>query len=280
MLQNTSSYAVITGASKGLGKVYALELARRGCPLLLVAKKNEGLQEFSESITKKYNVKADYFETDLTKVRCLKEFVAWVNTGYSIQLLINNAGIGGTEKFDEAKIDFINDMIKLNIRAVSFITHELLPNLMKTSGKAYILNVSSMAAFCPLGYKTVYPASKKFIQYFSEGLNYELQHKNVSVATVFPGPMNTNLIVRERIEKQGFMLKLSVQSPEKVAKISLDKTFRGKTFIIVGFMNKINYILLKIIPANLLVPFILKRLEKELVLTSDLHGTTLSDSSI
>ena len=55
MLQNTSSYAVITGASKGLGKVYAFELARRGCPLLLVAKKNEGLQEFSESITKKYN---------------------------------------------------------------------------------------------------------------------------------------------------------------------------------------------------------------------------------
>ena len=277
MLPDNRKYAIITGASQGLGKLYAFELAKMGYPLLLVAKGNEGLCQLSKLIEKKYQVPVHYFETDLTKFHCLKELVNWINNNYAVKLLINNAGVGVTEKFGVASIDLINKIIKLNIRAVSFITHELLPNLLRTEGKSYVLNVSSMAAFCPMGYKLVYPASKKFIQHFSEGLNYELKNENISVATVFPGPMETNSNVSARIKSQGFMVGLMVQPPEKVARISIEKLFKGKTFILVGFLNKINYLLLKIIPTFIIAPLMMKRLEKEINLKPTLHAARLLD---
>lgn len=87
--------------------------------------------------------------------------------------------------------------------ATSLLTHQLLPNLQKSS-KAYVLNVSSLAAFSPIGYKTVYPASKAFIHSFSRGLYQELKDTNVFVSVVNPGPMKTNAEVSRRIEEQGF----------------------------------------------------------------------------
>ena len=81
-------------------------------------------------------------------------------------MLINNAGIGGSKKFSDASGSYIEKIIQLNVLATSLLTHQLLPNLQKSS-KAYVLNVSSLAAFSPIGYKTVYPASKAFIHSFS-----------------------------------------------------------------------------------------------------------------
>lgn len=276
-MKNELTFALITGASRGLGKYYAIELAKRGDNVLLVAKKNEGLPQLSEFITKTYNVASFYFETDLTNVHSLEKMITWVKTSYSLNILINNVGAGGTAKFEQVSSNYINNIIQLNIRALSYITHQLLPNLMETKKRAFILNVSSMAAFCPMGYKTVYPASKKYIQFFSEGLNYELHDKNVTVATVFPGPMKTNTDVSERIEKQGFIAKFSLETPEEVAKISLNKLFLGKTFIIVGVANKINYLLLKIIPTGLIAPLLSKILKKELTDNPILYETAFSN---
>ena len=163
------TYALITGASMGLGKSSAIDLARRGKHLLLVAKKNERLPQLCEYIQNSFNVQAHYFETDLTNFHSLEALTTWANNNYSIDVLINNVGMGGTVKFELVNPTYVNNIIQLNIRALSFITHQLLPNLIKTKHNAYILNVSSMAAFCPMGYKSVYPASKKFIQHFSQG---------------------------------------------------------------------------------------------------------------
>ena len=121
-----------------------------------------------------------------------------------------------------------------------------------------------MAAFCPMGYKSVYPASKKFIHHFSQGLNYELKETNVSVAAVFPGPMKTNENVTKRIEKQGFLANTCLQTPDSVATTALNKLFEGKTFIIVGLLNKINWLLLKLIPSDLIIPLLTATLKKEL----------------
>jgi len=263
-MKNELTFALVTGASSGLGKNYAIELAKRGNNVLLIAKKNEGFLQLSEFITKTYKVASFYFETDLTNVHSLEKMITWVESSYSINILINNVGVGGTAIFERVSSNYINNIIQLNIRALTYITHQLLPNLIATKKRAFILNVSSMAAFCLMGYKSVYPASKKYIQFFSEGLNYELHDKNVTVATVFPGPMKTNTDVSERIEKQGFIAKFSLETPEEVAKISLNKLFLGKIFIIVGVANKINYLLLKIIPTGLIAPLLSKILKKEL----------------
>ena len=121
-----------------------------------------------------------------------------------------------------------------------------------------------MAAFCPMAYKSIYPASKKFIQHFSEGLNHELSSYNIKVATVYPGPMKTNADVSARIEEQGFIAKLSLQSTKDVARQSLLKLFKGKSTIVVGFLNKLNRTLMYLIPKALLIPMISNALKKEL----------------
>ncbi len=265
-MKTIKSFALITGASKGLGRCYAIDLASRGKNVLLVAKENEDLPKLSEYLVKKYNVEAHYFETDLTNIHCLKKMTDWVNNNYSIAILINNVGAGGTIKFEEASPDYINNIIQLNIRALSYITNKLLPNLKKSQEQSFILNVSSMAAFCPIGYKSIYAASKKFIHYFSIGLQQELKDSTVSVATVFPGPMPTNGEVTDRIKKQGFLGQFLLQSTEEVAKISLDSLFNMKPFIIVGLLNKINWFLLKIIPRGIIVPLISNTMKRDLTI--------------
>lgn len=275
-MKATNSFALITGASKGLGRCYAIDLASRGQNVLLVAKKNEHLPELSEYIIHNYNVKAHYFETDLTNLHSLKKMTDWVNNNYSLDILINNVGTGGTIKFEEASLDYINNIIQLNIRALSFITNKLLPNLLKSQGQSFILNVSSMAAFCPIGYKSIYAASKKFIHYFSMGLQQELKDSNILVSTVFPGPMPTNGEITERIKKQGLLGQLFLQSPENVAKISLDSLFNRKPFIIVGLLNKINWFLLKIIPKDLIVPIISNTFKRELTIKNISYETSIT----
>ena len=263
-MKTNTDYALVTGASSGLGKSYALELAKRGIPLLLVSRENEGLPRLCKSIKKSYKVDVYYFETDLTIMSKLKKMVTWVNQNFKINILINNAGIGGTVEFEKSKVSFLDDTILLNIRALSYLTHQLLQNLKSSNNNSFILNVSSMAAFCPMSFKSVYPATKKFIQHFTQGLNYELKKTNVSVSAVFPGPMETNKKVTARIKKQGFLAKLSLQNPDEVAKISLNKLFNEKSFIIVGLLNKLNWILLKIIPISITIPLLSSTMKREL----------------
>lgn len=273
-MKTTNSFALITGASKGLGRCYAIDLASRGKNVLLVAKENEDLPQLSAYLIKKYHVKADYFETDLTDISCLKKMTDWVNTNYSTNILINNAGTGGTIKFVEASPDYTNNIILLNIRALSYITNKLLPNLMKSEESSFILNVSSVAAVCPIGYKSIYAASKKFIQCFSMGLEQELKGSNVSVATVFPGPMPTNRNTTKNIEKQGFLGRLFVQTPENVAKVSLDSLFNKKSFIIVGLLNRITWFSLKIMPESLIIALLSNTIKRDLSIKNISYETS------
>jgi hypothetical protein len=157
------NYALITGASQGLGKYIAMDLAKRNYHILLVALPNENLSSVASEISK-LNVKVDFFETDLTKKENILDLVQWANK-YPIEVLINNAGCGGSKYINDASFDYIDSIILLNNRATAQITTSLIPNLTKQP-KSYILNVSSMAAFSPIGYKTVYPASKNLLNFF------------------------------------------------------------------------------------------------------------------
>ena len=262
------SYSVITGASMGLGKAFASELAKMGRNVILVARPNEGLQDLSKSLQSKYRIKAPYYETDLLIAANLFQLTNWINTNYQIDFLINNVGIGGSESFGDCSLQYLDNIIQLNIKTLTHLCHELLENLQNTGKRAYILNVSSMAAFCPMGFKTIYPASKRFIQHFSMGLNCELRKTNVQVATVFPGPMKTNEGVSDRIEKQGVLAKLTLQPSSEVARVSIKKVLRGKTSIVVGFSNKINRILMETIPNSLLGPLLSNAFKKELTFNS------------
>lgn len=262
MKNDRSEFALITGASTGLGRAFAFELARRKRNLILIALPNEGLKELSEELAL-YQIEVYYLETDLIEHSNVMEMTQWVNMHFNVSMLINNAGMGGTRRFLEADARYLNSIIQLNVMSTSLITRELLPNLLRQK-QSYILNVSSMAAFSPMGFKTVYPASKAFIHHFTRGLYQELKNTNVFVSVVNPGPMKTNQDVSTRIERQGFLGRMGLLTPEEVAKISIRQLLKRDTMIMLNWMNGLNWLLMKVVPIWLRLPLLTKTIEREI----------------
>lgn len=253
-------FVVITGASQGLGKEFALEFAKRKMNLILVSLPAQHLLELSNEISTKYDVKTSCYETDLAIIENVLALSTWVNNNFNVHILVNNAGAGGSKRFMEANVDYINYIMQLNVVATSILTHQLLPNLMKQT-QSYILNVSSMAAFSPIGYKTVYPASKTFIHSFSRGLYQELKNTNVFVSVVNPGAMKTNIETTKRINKQGFLGKLTLLDPEKVARYCVKQLFKKDTVIMV---NPVSWAILKLLPIGIRLPLMTNAIKKEI----------------
>jgi len=253
-------FALVTGASQGLGRAFAVELAKRGFNIILVSLPDEALPEVAHNLRKQFGVKVACYESDLTVHENLLAFGNWVNLNFDVFLLINNAGKGGSQSFIEASAEYLNSIIQLNVKVTSLLTHQLLPNLLRQE-KAFVLNVSSLAAFTPLGYKTVYPASKVFVDYFSRGLKEELKKTGVMVSVVHPGAMKTNSEIIRRIHKQGLMAKLCLQTPERVAAASLNRILLNKKQISV---NPVSSFVLKIIPLWIRLPLLSNIIKREL----------------
>lgn len=256
-------YALITGAGKGLGKAFAEELAKRNYNVLLTALPGENLDTYCQYLSVKYSVDTDFIECDLTEKEEIMRVVCWVKENYLLSVLINNVGIGGTAEFEKAEASLIDTIIQLDIRATTLFTHELLP-LLRTNETSWILNVSSMAAFTPLGYKTVYPASKDFVRFFSKGLYQELKGTGVFVSVVYPGPMTTHFDSMRRIIKQGTIAKMSVLSAQYTAKKTIENLFKKRTHIIIGNGNKFNRFLTRIIPVSLRCPMLTRIIWREI----------------
>jgi short-subunit dehydrogenase len=136
-----------------------------------------------------------------------------------------------------------------------------LPNLRERKN-SYILNVSSIAAFTPIGYKTVYPASKVFIHYFTRGLKAELKGSNINISIVHPGAMATNPEICSRIKKQGFLGKLTLLSPEKVAKFTISRLLKKDSVII---LNYLTWIASKILPEFISIPLMTRIVRREVL---------------
>jgi short-subunit dehydrogenase len=165
-------------------------------------------------------------------------------------MIINNAGFGGGSRFESSSPEFLDRMIQLNIRAVTFLIRLMIPEL-KRHDKAWIMNISSMAAFIPMPFKTIYPASKAFVYSFSRALSEELKNTGISVSVVNPGPIMTNVDVIRRFKSYGILSRMCLISAEQVASQSIRSMLSGKKVIIPGMLNKINRFLIKLIPDSL-----------------------------
>ena len=230
-------YTLITGASLGFGKALALECARRGTNLVLVSLPGESLPQLAASIRQEYRVEAVAIETDLCEEgSCAALFNQVKAMGLQVNVLVNNAGIGSTQLFEDGSSAQYERQIRLNILATTILTHLFLDMLQKNS-PAYILNVGSLASYFSLQKKQVYGATKSFIAYFSKSLRRELKEKNVSVSVVCPGGMYTNDACRQTIATGDFISRASGMHPEKVAPIALDGLFRKREVIIPGKIN-------------------------------------------
>jgi len=257
-------YTLITGASTGLGKEIAIAYARQHKNLILVALPGRNLQQLCEELEHLYGIHAINYECDLTNEAALDEMAGYVTMNFSVNQLINNAGVGGTIRFADATCAYLDKIIHLNIRATTMLTRLLLPELMNHK-KALILNVASMAAFGPIPYKTIYPASKAFIYSFSRSLSKELQGTGVRVVVVNPGQIVTNPDVTLRVIMQGFLGKISLLTAGKIARIVLAATEKGENVIIPGFFNRVSRLLIRLTPEFIRLNLLEKTFRRELL---------------
>ena len=256
-------YAVVTGASQGLGRSFAIELAKRGANLVLASLPGQGLPALCANLEQQYGIKASPYEADLSTTPNVRKFGEWINNRFAVDTLINNAGIGGTQKFREASTEYIERIIQLNVMAPSLLAHQLLPNLLQRE-HAYILNVSSLAAFSPIGYKTVYPGSKAFLRFFSQGLHEELKGTPVSVSVVYPGPMRTNMDSIQRMQRQGRIARMASVCPDKVAQHCIRRMIRRDSVIRINWFS---LLFLALLPNWLKASLLTSRIKKELAVT-------------
>jgi short-subunit dehydrogenase len=259
-MHTKNKYAVITGASQGLGSSFAKQLAAQKVNLILVSLPGQNLATQAVQLSEMYGIIVQYYETDLSIKDNVIALSTWINSRFDIYLLINNAGVGGTKKFTEASVQYIDSIMQVNVVATSLLTHQLLSNLLRQQ-RAYILNVSSMAAFSPIGYKTVYPASKTFIHSFSRGLSEELKHTGVVVSVVNPGAMATNEDVCQRLKKLGLIGRLTLLNPDKVAGRCIRQLFKKDRVIMV---NPWSWLAMVLLPIWIKLPLLTNNIKKEI----------------
>jgi short-subunit dehydrogenase len=244
--------AVVTGASKGLGKAFAHLLASRGYDLLIVARSEKILSEEINSLTQKYGVKVTALALDLSNSNSVTTILNWCQQQqFNPSVLINNAGYACWGYFDKIDLQQHQRMMQVNMNTLVNLTHGLLP-LLRKNETSYILNVASTTAFQAVPTMSLYAASKSFVRSFSRGLRYELRNSNVSVTCLSPGPVATNFIEQAGMQVMQETAKKFEMSPEEVASKGLQAMFNKKAECVPGFLNYLNVKLSFILPDALL----------------------------
>jgi uncharacterized protein len=244
--------ALITGASKGIGKAIAIELASRKHDLLLIARSEELLASVSSLLKEKYGVRVDYLALDLSVAGSALKALTWCQENkYSVDILVNNAGYGLSGLMDKYSLDENTNMIQVDVIALVQMCQLFLPHL-KQKSKSYILNIASSAAYQAVPYLSIYSASKAFVLSFSRGLRKELVGTPVSVTCVSPGATDTDFVVRAQIGEKGLRTadKFNMK-PKDVARIAVNGMLAGKGEVIAGLINKLGAFMVWLLPKNL-----------------------------
>jgi short-subunit dehydrogenase len=254
---------LITGASRGIGKEIAELFAKDKCRLLLLANHEDELKKVQQELTEKYQISIKILCVDLANKNCLEDIRQGFKEDLSqIDILINNAGFGITKHFEKMNLSEINSLIQVNVTALTELTYLVLPYMLaKKSGM--ILNVASVAAFCPGPFMSVYYATKAFVHSFSTSLHEEYKNSGITVSTLCPGITKTAFMTQSGLANTSlgdhFILRL--MTPDAVAKIAYAGLLKKKRVIIPGLMNKINVFFMWLLP-DFLVGKMISYLEK------------------
>ena len=245
-------YALITGASKGIGKAIAEELAGRQFNILLVARSGEILQQEAERLSRQYKIMADHLAVDLSLPGAAENIYKWCGQkNYIVSVLVNNAGYGLSGPFEKYSVSDNMNMMHVNMMAPVQLCQLFLP-MLRQQPKAYILNIASSSAYQAVPLMSLYAASKAFILSFSRGLRQELRHSTVSVTCISPGATDTNFPARAMIGEKGLKTAEKVNmTPETVAKIAVGSMLAGKAEVITGLINKLGAFMVWLLPKTL-----------------------------
>ena len=236
---------LITGASSGIGRDMAREMASKGYDLVLVARNQEGLDKIKEELLEKYsNIGIQTFALDLAKQEnCYKLY----EQAKDIDILINNAGFGLFGKFEDTDLDKELNMVDTNIKAVHILTKLYLKDMLKKDS-GHILNVASIAGFMPGPLMATYYASKNYIVALTRAIHKEIKKQNlkVKISLLCPGPVDTNF---NNVADVKF--KIPGLTSEYVAKYAIKNMLKGKLIIVPGKLIKVTRVLSEVTPTVL-----------------------------
>ncbi len=237
-------WALITGASSGIGAEFARQLAARGMHLILTARREQLLTQLAAELHQAHGTKTEILIADLSNPAEPASLVEEVQKrGLTIELLVNNAGFGLIAEIEKTDLMRVLELIRVNIAALTELTYRVLPGMLER-GHGGILNVASTAAFQPVGYMSVYAASKAYVLHFSEALWAEARDRGVTVTTLCPGTTRTDFFDVSGIP--GWIERHSAQDVKPVVRTALKAFEKRRQYVVSGWKNYILTLLVRI----------------------------------
>lgn len=257
----TNACALVTGATGGLGKAFAFELAKHGYTLLLTGRSLDKLTALQTELSEKYpKISTWVYPADLSDIASRNKLMENIKTtGFKISLLANVAGVDIQKALADYTQEKIAFQCRVNLEAAIAFSRFAIENRDK---RLEIINVSSVSGIYPMPYFAIYSATKAALTSFSVALRKELKGQNAAVTAILPGAMPTREDIKAQIRGQGLWGRLAAKSPSQVAEYALKAVRKNKKKPIVGFWNKVMRISTAWIPTSWKLHFIAKRWSK------------------
>jgi uncharacterized protein len=248
-------FALVTGASAGLGREFARQLARRARGLVLVARRGDRLNQLrDEVLARDPNLIVHVRVVDLCDQSQIDELANWLEQEkINVDFLINNAGLGDVGRFATSEPRRNAEMLLVNVVALTALTRRLVPQMIAQKRGA-ILNVSSSAGFLPIPEFNIYAATKAYVNSFTESLRAELRRTRVTVTALCPGPVRTEFqsVAQRPGDQPEYGPEFIHVSPEKVVRDALAAVEADHPLVIPGALMKLGMLLVRLTPMSIL----------------------------
>ena len=235
--------AVITGASSGIGKEFAFQLAQRGYDLLIVARDEDRLRQVGEASFKQYGVTYTTLKADLSRIEEIKKVTAILSNEKSIDFLVNNAGFGLNKAFHKSSSEEEKALLEVLVTAPMLLTQAVIPKMLENK-KGYVINVGSVAAWITSG---TYSAAKSWLHSFTESMYAQYSNKGINFSTVAPGFTKTEFHQRANIN-MNTMPKWLWLEDKRVVLEAIEGVLKNKSLVVPGFQYKTLKILADLMP--------------------------------
>ena len=248
----SGTFALVTGASSGLGEEFARQLAHRGCNLVLTGRSREKLETLASDLSRINGVATRVVTADLAQPGGAEQLALIVDDlGVTVDHLVNNAGFGSAGNFSESDARREMSMVRVNCESVVCLAGHFLPGMVKRN-RGGIINVASTSAYQPTPYMATYGASKAFVMSFSAALASELDKTDVRVLAACPGPVPTGFQAAAGMPADAIM-KFAKLEPNDVVQSTLEAYAAGRVVYVPGAVNAVQTTLSKVMPRAIVV---------------------------
>ena len=258
------NYAVVTGASSGIGWFVAVELAKKGYSIVGVSNQAEALDKLKSELEEKYNINVLTFYCDLAKNDAAEMIFNFCRQkSIVVDVLVNNAGILVYGEVIRIDIEKTKNILQLHMDTPAVLCR-LFVDVMVKNNKGYILNVSSISSVMPFPIISLYGPTKTFIRHYTKALGFEMKRTGVHVSCLLPGATATALYDPEKVNLARAMRLGVMKTPEDVAKAGVEALFKNKAECIPGAINKVIMFIIPLLP-NFLIDYIYKKKKNKLL---------------